>query len=142
TLESARTVAAQWPSIPHADKDIADARQRLTEAMHDSRDTLSRRAELLLEPDENLHRFAAAMDGVRISAAELVTTLSTEAERSRGDITERERELFDQTLTGDTRRHLADRIRQAGELVDEMNARLQRVRTASKVTVRLVWQVA
>lgn len=141
TLEAARAVAAKWPSIPHADRNIADALQRLAEAVHDCRDTLSRRAELLLEPDENVHVFTAAMDGVRISAAELVSTLRAEAERSRGDITERERDLFDQTLTGDTRRHLADRIRQAGELVDEMNARLQRVQTASKVTVRLVWQV-
>jgi len=45
-------------------------------------------------------------------------------------------------LTGDTRWHLADRIRQANELVDRMNARLERVRTASHVAVRLVWQVA
>jgi hypothetical protein len=64
------------------------------------------------------------------------------AERSRQEITEQERELFDQTLTGDTRRHLADRIRQANELVDRMNSRLEHVRTASKVAVRLVWQVA
>jgi Putative exonuclease SbcCD, C subunit len=64
------------------------------------------------------------------------------AERSRQEITEQERELFDQTLTGDTRRHLADRIRQANELVDRMNSRLEHVRTASKAAVRLVWQVA
>jgi uncharacterized protein YPO0396 len=49
--------------------------------------------------------------------------------------------LFDQTLTGDTRRHLAARIRQAGGLVDTMNDRLEQVRTASNVAVRLVWQI-
>ncbi|WP_216894129.1 SbcC/MukB-like Walker B domain-containing protein [Nocardia alni] len=42
----------------------------------------------------------------------------------------------------DTRRHLAARIRQANELVDNMNARLEKVRTASNVSVKLVWQVA
>lgn len=47
-----------------------------------------------------------------------------------------------QPLTGDTRRHLAARIRQVNELVDGMNARLERVRTASHVAVRLIWQVA
>jgi hypothetical protein len=82
------------------------------------------------------------VNGVRVGAAELLRVLHEEAERSRRDITEGERELFDQTLTGDTRRHLADRIRQANELVDRMNARLERVRTASRVAVQLVWQVA
>lgn len=68
--------------------------------------------------------------------------LRGEAEQSRQEITNRERELFDQTLTGDTRRHLVARIRQANEFVDGMNVRLERVRTASKVAVRLVWQIA
>ena len=77
--------------------------------------------------------FTAVVDGVRVGAAELLAILREDAEQSRLDITERERQLFDQTLTGDTRRHLAARIRQAGELVDAMNARLERVRTASNV---------
>ncbi|MQA07986.1 MAG: TIGR02680 family protein [Pseudonocardiaceae bacterium] len=141
TLEAARTVAARWPNIPHTARNLNDALARLSEAVHNCRETLSRRADLILEPDEDIQVFTASMDGVRIGAAELVTTLRTEAERSRGDITERERELFDRTLTGDTRRHLADRIRQAGDLVETMNARLERVRTASNVAVRLVWQV-
>jgi hypothetical protein len=41
-------------------------------------------------------------------------------------------------LTG----RFAHQSRQAGELVDAMNARLERVGTASNVAVRLVWQVA
>jgi hypothetical protein len=86
--------------------------------------------------------FTAMVDGVRVGAAELLRILKDDAEQSKRDITDRERELFDQTLTGDTRRHLAARIRQAGELVDAMNTRLERVRTASNVAVRLVWQVA
>ena len=77
-----------------------------------------------------------------VGAAELLSRLKEDADRSRQEITEREHELFDRTLTGDTRRHLADRIRQANDLVDRMNARLERVRTASKLAVRLVWQVA
>ena len=82
------------------------------------------------------------IDGVRVGAAELLSRLKEDADRSRLEITEREHELFDRTLTGDTRRHLADRIRQANDLVDRMNTRLERVRTASKLAVRLVWQVA
>ncbi|MGH3912184.1 MAG: TIGR02680 family protein, partial [Pseudonocardiaceae bacterium] len=141
-LDTARLVAAAWPAIPHAPNNLGDALHRLSESVHDCRDTLRSRADLDLETDEDVQVFTAVVDGLRVGAAELLTILRGEAEQSRQEITDRERELFDQTLTGDTRRHLAARIRQANELVDGMNARLERVRTASKVAVRLVWQIA
>lgn len=142
TLDAARLVAAAWPAVPYAPNNLGDALHRLSESVHACRTSLSDRADLDLESDEDVQVFTALVNGVRIGAAELLTILHTEAEHSRREITERERELFDQTLTGDTRRHLAARIRQATELVEAMNARLERVRTASKVAVRLVWQVA
>ncbi|MGE0220072.1 MAG: TIGR02680 family protein [Pseudonocardia sp.] len=141
-LDAARVVAAAWPSIPHAPNNLGDALHRLSESVHAVRTTLSARADLELETDEDVQIFIAIVDGVRVGAAQLLDILQADAERSRHEITEKERALFDQTLTGDTRRHLAARIRQANELVDGMNARLERVRTASKVAVRLVWQVA
>jgi len=141
-LDAARTVAAEWPAIPHAPNNLGDALHRLSESVHDCRDTLRSRADLDLETDDDVQLFTAVVDGVRVGAAELLGILRDDADRSREEITDRERDLFDQTLTGDTRRHLAARIRQANELVDGMNARLERVRTASKVAVRLVWQVA
>jgi uncharacterized protein (TIGR02680 family) len=141
-LDAARQVAAAWPAIPYAPNNLGDALHRLSESVHACRDTLSARADLDLETDEDVQVFSAVVNGVRAGAAELLHVLRDEAERSRQEITDAERELFDQTLTGDTRRHLADRIRQANDLVDRMNARLERVRTASKVAVRLVWQVA
>ncbi len=141
-LEAARRVAAAWPNVPHAPADLSNALHRLNESVHAGRTSLSARADLDLEIDAEVQVFTAVIDGVRTGAAELLRRLEQDADRSREEITERERELFDRTLTGDTRRHLADRIRQANELVDQMNARLERVRTASKVAVRLVWQVA
>jgi uncharacterized protein YPO0396 len=81
------------------------------------------------------------MDGTSLGAGRLLTALREERDHSRNDITASERGLFDRILTGDTRRHLASRIRQANELVDAMNDRLEKVRTASRVAVRLVWQV-
>jgi uncharacterized protein (TIGR02680 family) len=141
TLDVARLVAAAWPNVPHAPNNLGDALHRLSEAVHTCRGKLDAHADLDLETDEDVQVFTAVVDGVRVGAAELLTILRTEADQSRHEITERERELFDQTLTGDTRRHLAARIRQATELVDGMNARLERVRTASNVAVRLVWQV-
>ena len=141
-LDAARQAAAAWPAIPYAPNNLGDALHRLSESVHACRDTLSARSDLDLETDQDVQVFSAVVNGVRAGAAELLHVLREEAERSRQEITDAERELFDQTLTGDTRRHLADRIRQANDLVDRMNARLERVRTASKVAVRLVWQVA
>ncbi|MFE9645140.1 TIGR02680 family protein [Streptomyces sp. NPDC006365] len=141
TLEAARAVAAEWASVPHEPRNLGDAVNRLSEAVHEARQFLGRRADLDLEADDDVQVFTATMDGVRIGATELLQTLTAERDSSRDDITAAERRLFDQTLTGDTRRHLAARIRQAGELVDRMNAHLERVRTASNVAVQLVWQV-
>jgi uncharacterized protein (TIGR02680 family) len=141
-LEAARQIAAAWPNVLYAPGNLGDALHLLSESVHACRDGLSAHADLDLETDEDIQVFTAVVNGVRVGAAELLNILREDAERSRQEITEQERELFDQTLTGDTRRHLADRIRQANELVDRMNSRLERVRTASKVAVRLVWQVA
>ncbi|ANZ39090.1 hypothetical protein BBK82_26465 [Lentzea guizhouensis] len=141
-LDAARTVAASWPTLPHSPKNIGDAAHRLAEEVHASREVLGARADLELDSDEDVQVFSAMVDGMRIGASALHDRLRSDAERSREDITAQERELFDRTLTGDTRRHLAARIRQAHELVDGMNARLERVRTASKVAVRLVWEVS
>ncbi|MEU3621075.1 TIGR02680 family protein [Amycolatopsis coloradensis] len=141
-LDTARLVAAAWPSVPHAPSNLGEALHRLSEAVHTCRNTLSSRAELDLETDEDVQIFTAVVDGLRVGAAELLKILYAEAEQSRHEITGRESDLFDKTLTGDTRRHLAARIRQANDLVDGMNARLERVRTASRVAVRLVWQVS
>ncbi len=141
-LDAARQVAALWPNIPYEASDLGNALHRVSEAFHTAAGQLSARADLNLEADGDVQVFTAVIDGVRVGAAELLSRLTEDADRSRQEITEREHELFDRTLTGDTRRHLADRIRQANDLVDRMNARLERVRTASKLAVRLVWQVA
>ncbi|MGV9994718.1 TIGR02680 family protein [Streptomyces sp. NPDC003374] len=141
TLEAARATAAKWPAIPHAPRNLGDAATRLSEAVHEARQRLGARADLDLEPDDDVQLFTATLDGLRVGATGLLTTLTQERDRSRDDITAAERRLFDQILTGDIRRHLAARIRQAGELVDRMNGHLERVRTASNVSVQLVWDV-
>lgn len=141
TLEAARATAATWSGIPHAPRNLSDAATRLSEAVHGARQHLGARADLDLEPDEDTQLFTATLDGVRVGAAGLLTTLTQERDRSRDDITAAERRLFDQILTGDIRRHLAARIRQASELVERMNEHLERVRTASNVAVQLVWQI-
>ncbi|MFE7558640.1 TIGR02680 family protein [Kitasatospora sp. NPDC057500] len=141
TLEAARTTAAGWPGLPHGTRNLGDALNRLAEAVHRARQSLSSRADLELEAEDDIHVLTATIEGIRVGAAGLLTILTADRDRSQDDITAAERGLFDRTLTGDTRRHLASRIRQAGELVERMNGHLERVRTASRVAVRLVWQV-
>ncbi|MFF9478330.1 TIGR02680 family protein [Streptomyces sp. NPDC014733] len=139
TLEAARATAAKWPGIPHAPRNLGDAATRLSEAVHEARQCLGARADLDLEPDDDIQLFTATLDGMRVGATGLLITLTQERDRSGDDITTAERSLFDQILTGDIRRHLAARIRQAGELVHRMNGHLERVRTASNVAIQLVW---
>ncbi|RZB16041.1 TIGR02680 family protein [Streptomyces sp. F001] len=141
TLEAARATAAKWPDIPYAARNLGDAANRLSESVHQARQHLGARADLDLETDDDVQLFTATLDGVRVGATGLLRTLTQERDGSRDDISAAERRLFDQILTGDIRRHLAARIRQAHELVDRMNGHLERVRTASNVAVQLVWQV-
>jgi uncharacterized protein (TIGR02680 family) len=141
TLDAARRVASLLDSTPYAPSNVRDAEHRLSEALHETQGQLANRAELALEADDDIQIFVATMNGIRIGAGALREALQTERDRSQTDITAAERSLFDKTLTGDTRRHLAARIRQATEMVDLMNDRLERVRTASNVAVRLMWQV-
>lgn len=141
TLEAARAMAARWPQVPHAPRHLGDAATRLSEAVHEARRHLGVRADLELEPDDDIQLFTATLEGVRVGATGLLAALTQERDRSREDISTAERRLFDQILTGDIRRHLAARIRRAGELVAHMNGHLERVRTASNVAVQLVWDV-
>ena len=141
TLEAARAVAARWPDVPHGPQQIEAALARLAEELHGARAALGIRADLVLEPDGEHQLLTALAGGVRTGAAGLLDVVAAEARRARDDITSAERELFETTLTGDTRRHLADRIRQANAMVDGMNERLRGVRTASDVAVELLWQI-
>ncbi|WP_043620050.1 TIGR02680 family protein [Nonomuraea candida] len=140
-LEAARAVAERLAAVPYEHKNVREAEARLQDAFHHAREVLADRADLELAPDEDVQVLTATVNGVRAGAAALSEALRKERDARRSDITEAERDLFDRTLAGDTRRHLADRIRQATALVEGMNQRLERVRTASRVAVRLVWQV-
>ncbi|TDC05097.1 TIGR02680 family protein [Nonomuraea longispora] len=140
-LEAARAVGERLSSVPYELKNVREAEARLQDAFHHAREVLADRADLELAPDDDVQTLTATVSGVRAGAAALSAALRKERDERRSDITEAERDLFDRTLAGDTRRHLADRIRQASALVEGMNQRLERVRTASRVAVRLVWQV-
>ncbi len=133
--------AGEVPDGPVDPRLIRDAESRLGVAVHDAQHQLAGRIGLSLDPDDDVTVLTASLDGARMGAHALLEALQAERDRVRMHITDAERDLFDQTLTGDTRRHLAQRIQGAAELVDIMNHRLERVQTASGIRVQLDWQV-
>jgi uncharacterized protein (TIGR02680 family) len=141
TVLVARKVAERWPTLAHDKRDIADAHNRLAETMHECRQTLVDRAEIELTPDGSVMVFSASMDGLHVSAAGLLDALAVEREHVRDGISEAESELFDHALIGDARRQLARAMREAHDLIDTVNASLEKVRTASDVSVQLHWQI-
>lgn len=142
TLEAARSVAATTDRVDHSPERISGARAKVADAVHTSRDVLARHTYLQLVPDGDVQLVTALLEGVRVGARGLYTALTGEQRARDTDLTEEERSLFDRVLTGDTRRHLADRLRRATALVEGMNDRLARVRTSSRIAVRLRWDVA
>ncbi|MCR6688822.1 TIGR02680 family protein [Cellulomonas sp.] len=120
---------------------VVAATARMTERRHEVAPTLADRAQLELVDAEDTVVLVAVHGGRRTSVAALRTSLATERARMAGEITDGERALFRRVLTGATRRHLSERIRDADELVRGMNRRLAAVRTASDVQVRLQWEV-
>jgi uncharacterized protein (TIGR02680 family) len=82
------------------------------------------------------------VEGRSFSARELTDHLADELDRARLEITEKEAELFERTLTGSVRKHLATRIRTAEDHKDRMNELMRGVRTAAGgVTAQLRWSV-
>lgn len=118
------------------------AASTLTERAHTTAATLADRAQIELDSDAlDVLVPSAVHGGGRSSVRALVLAIRAEHEQTRTEITEAEHQLFRRILTGDTRRHLSARIREAQDLVDGMNRRLSAVRTASDVQVRLRWEV-
>lgn len=140
-LDTARRVADALGTTPYEPDQLRRAEAGVADLMHEVEPVLAGRADLSFDLDIDIRVLTATVDGVRVGARRLAELLAGERDEARRQLTESERELFDRTLTGDTRRHLAGRIRQATELVAAMRDRLERVRTASKVRVSLAWQV-
>lgn len=140
-LEAARAIAGELTTVPYEQRNIKDAEASLSQAMYAAQEVLGGRADLALEPDDEVMVLVATVDGARMGAVRLHGLLRDELTEARERLTDDEQDLFDRTLTGDTRRQVASRIRLAEELKDSMNAQLRRVRTVSGLSVRLDWRV-
>lgn len=137
-LEVARAVTRATPSDSLG---LIRLTSQLNDQVGAARGVLAQRADLEVNFDRDTALPVATRNGRRMSMRELSGAVTAERERAHEEITAEEHKLFRNILTGQTRRHLSARIREAQALVDDMNARLATVQTASGVQVRLVWEV-
>nr|MBA2316924.1 TIGR02680 family protein [Euzebyales bacterium] len=143
-LAAARGVRDALAEVATATDAVARLRQRAGEALHAATQQLAGRADLVLEPspDHDWERLLARVDGLAHRAPALTRAFTASLRTAQAELTASEQELFEQTLTGSVRAHLAGRIRSAQQLVDAMNHLLAGIRTAAGgVRVELAWDV-
>ncbi|MFI2651065.1 TIGR02680 family protein [Micromonospora fulviviridis] len=143
TLHVARQIAEEIGSLAHGPRHLRQDEGELGNVLHVIAASLAGYADLAMTPDEqcDVQIVTATVDGLPTTPTALVHRLVSERDDMRAHLTEEERQLFDRTLTGDTRRHVALRIRQAADLVRDTSAQLEQVRTVSGLGVRLIWEV-
>jgi len=146
-LHAARAVNRVVPDEPDAHR-LASQLHQLEEERYRAQTALNAKADITLTDVQGtgeqlqVSRTFATVEGIDMRIADLVERFSTELDRARRELEAKETELFEQTLTGSLRAHLASRLRAAQGLVDGMNDLLAGIRTASGgVAVSLRWDV-
>jgi uncharacterized protein YPO0396 len=146
-----RAAAREVNQARGSDEPSTQAAQRhrteLEEARYRHNDTLAGRVEVAISEldvgDLPAVKATATIGGVTMSLTEVAERLRSDLQRARDELADAETELFEQTLTGSLRAHLASRLRAAQGLVDSMNLLLSQIRSASGgVAVSLRWDVA
>jgi SbcC/RAD50-like, Walker B motif len=147
---------AEWPFTRALE--LARAIERVTTDVDLAEDAAGRRANRVHERYQRLgadigadYQPSLRQDGdlilVRIlyngqehAPGGLLARLREAAEVRRGLLAEHERDLLRRFLLGEVGDHLRRRLRQAGELVHEMNEQLSCCATASGMVLRLAWR--
>lgn len=142
-LAAARALVWALEAVAGDDHAVDRASARVEERLHHARAALGSRVDLAREmADEGWWVLRAAAGGIRRAVGEQARALAAELAEGRAELAADEERLFEQTLAGSVRHALADRIRQANQLVDGINRQLGEVRSAAGgVAVRLRWEV-
>jgi uncharacterized protein (TIGR02680 family) len=143
TLAAARTIVAAHEQLDVDDRTVNGLSERVGERLHQAQTMLGARVDLDRElSDDGWWALRTTSAGVRRRIADLLASLTTTLQAGRDELASAEEELFERTLAGGVRRALADRIRQANALTDDINDQLKQIRTAAGgVEVRLKWEV-
>lgn len=142
-LHLARRVDTATAAIDPSDKAREKEENKVTEAHQDLQRRLPREvAELLPQRNEGVLEYAARRHGRIQDLLRLAHEVQEDVDQHDRLLTAEERGLIDQFLSGELYEHLADRLRQAHTLVDGINEQLKQQRTASRMQLRLLWDVA
>jgi uncharacterized protein (TIGR02680 family) len=142
-LAAARSIAVAHSSVDTEQQAITRLSERVGERLHAAQTALGARVDFDRElAEEGWWVLRTTANGVPRKVNDLAAALAYQLAEGKAELAEEEERLFEQTLAGSVRRALADRIRQANELTDAINAQLSAVRTAAAgVQVRLRWDV-
>lgn len=142
-LAAARSIAVAHPLVDAEQQTIVRLSERVGERLHAAQTALGARVDFDRELAEGgWWVLRTTANGVPRKVHDLAAALAHQLAEGKAELAEEEERLFEQTLAGSVRRALADRIRQANELTDAINAQLGAVRTAAAgVGVRLRWDV-
>jgi uncharacterized protein (TIGR02680 family) len=144
TLEAAQSVRAAVGQVNRSSSTVANALARLGEQVHRAGQQLAGRADLAVAADEEggFSVLLSRVEGEPLRAPALQERFEAELARAERELTEHEERVFEETLTGAVRDHLADRIRTSTATVRIINELLDRVETAAGgVKVQLRWDV-
>ncbi|MEX0946792.1 MAG: SbcC/MukB-like Walker B domain-containing protein, partial [Acidimicrobiia bacterium] len=142
--QTAQQIRARFANLDRSPASISRALSRLEERVYQASGQLSGRADLSVSPDETgaFSSLTARVDGVALRAPVLEGTFADRLAQAESELSEREERIFEETLTGAVRDHLASRIRSATTTVRMVNQLLERIRTAAGgVKVQIRWDV-
>ncbi|MBW3614175.1 MAG: TIGR02680 family protein [Actinobacteria bacterium] len=142
-VDASRAVLASAGDAAPDDPALSRAEGQLHETLHVARQSLLGRIEVTLDQsDGGWWTLRTTSGGLRRSVAATVMALQGDLLAAQEEFRDDEHRLFDETLSGNVRVAVAERLRRARQLVDGVNDELVEVRTeASGVGVRLKWEV-
>lgn len=122
-----------------------DHRERLENRVNQQHQELLREfsGDIRLTPqrtDESLV-YSATYNGQNLGLSRLIVVLDQDIEARNKLLNEDEHKVFESFLSGETHEHLRTRVREAQELINKMNAVLEKCPTASGALVKLKWEV-
>jgi uncharacterized protein (TIGR02680 family) len=141
TLRIARGADAATDAVDCSAEARDRAENRVVERHQDLTRSLPPEVRLHSERVEGLLEYKSTFNGNSLGLLQLASELDAEVSSRDRLLGEEERELFESFLSGETHQHLRDRLRDAHELVDRMNAQLEAHPSASGMQLRLRWEV-
>ncbi|WP_052667156.1 TIGR02680 family protein [Nitriliruptor alkaliphilus] len=142
SLDAAQAVRAAVGNLSRTSETVAGALSRLEEKVYQAREKLTGRADLVVAGSGSFSALTCRVDGAAMRSPALVAGFDAQLQQARLELSAQEERVFEETLTGAVRDHLASRIRSAATTVRVVNGLLEHIETAAGgVKVQLRWEI-